>query len=183
MKTLNFWIVLMFLGGLYNTSMGQKHNSTTSKQSNNIHSTDYDPFDFYLGNWICYSKESALASYLQVSGVNSKDGIWEKFEHKNHTITYSIFYKDATTGIWTMSTVGPGTSNYQISGTRQLSDKSSSRTFYFEGTVRIKGKAYKDRIVIDYVNINTIIRTYEISTDNGLSYDVENRLNFKRIQS
>lgn len=65
---------------------------------------------------------------------------------------------------------------------REASDKPLNKhLYYFYGENVVNGKKVKDRFVFNQISRDTLQKAYEVSSDAGITWDVEYKLNFKRI--
>lgn len=151
----------------------------SDNSSNNIQSD----FDFLKGNWIVYNSESALAAYNKYTVFANGNGVLEQYESKEGAISVGLFYIDPVSGAWMHTWVSNENKSINSIGTRrEASDKLLNKhLYYFYGENVVNGKKVKDRFVFNQISRDTLQKAYEVSSDAGITWDVEYKLNFKRI--
>jgi len=138
------------------------------------------PFNFLIGNWASYSREATFAAYCHVKPIAAGSALEIHLEKPDGTMSVGLIYSDAMDERWKLTWVGPDDDNLTGNGVRYYTAGSDSNRFIFSGNTVLKGKSVLDRYVFENVNTDTVVKSYEISTDNGRSWDVEYKFTFKK---
>lgn len=177
MKPVKFLLVCSFMTiGFLSYSQKNKV-STSTEVSNNT------PFDFLNGNWIVYNNESALAAYNKFEPIADGKGIVEQYQNRKGVTSMGIFYQDPVTHHWMHTWVSDNARSVNPIGTRtyEVLQTPGNKKYYFYGESTTNGKIVKDRVVFNYISKDSLQKIYEVSTDNGLSWDCELKETFKRV--
>ena len=161
-------------------------NSYSQKAPGNTRSATAQstPFDFLTGNWIVYNNESALAAYNKFEPIAEGKGIAEQYQNRKGGMSMGIIYQDPVTNKWMHTWVSDNVKSFNPVGTRQLQPNSdqSNRVYQFYGESVINGKVIRDRVVFNHISQDSLQKRYEVSTDNGRSWDCEFKETFKRVK-
>jgi hypothetical protein len=162
-------------------SFGQKR-AKSKKITQSTKVVPNTPFNFLIGNWASYNREATFAAYCNIKSIAAGSGLEIHFEKPDGTMSVGLIYGDAMDDRWKMTWVGPDDESFSGNGVRFYKKGYDALRFEFSGDSYLNGKPIKDRYTFENVNADTIIKMYEVSTDNGTTWDVEYKYTFKRTQ-
>ncbi len=172
-------LLLSFLS--VNETIGQKR--TKSKKVIPIAKVvPNTPFNFFIGNWSSYNKESSFAAYCNVKSIAVGEAVEIHLENPDGTVSVGLIYEDPVFKKWKLAWVGPQDESWSGNGVRDLKQNSDPSSYIFEGETVLNGNRVKDRYIFENVNKETVVMMYEISTDNVGIWDLEYKFTFKRSQ-
>lgn len=178
-KTLILALTLLFCSLSINESIGQKR--TKSKKVTPIAKViPNTPFNFFLGNWSSYNKESSFAAYCNVKSIAQGSAVEIHVENPDGTVSVGLIYEDPILKRWKLAWVGPDHDDWSGNGVRELRKSADPLSYIFEGETVLNGNRVKDRYVFENVNKETVVMQYEISTDNAAKWDTEYKFTFKK---
>lgn len=179
MEKLFHILLLILLISFTNVSQAQR-NVKGKDLNNSARFTDLPILNNLVGNWVAYSRESSFAAYTNFQVLANGAGIVERFEDREGAISMGLYYTDPKSMEWHYTWVGTQYSNKMSNGQRVFKAGLGKNNLCFEGYTMLNDKLVKDQIRMEIVNGETLIKTYEVSTDGGVSWDVESKFVFKR---
>jgi len=135
-----------------------------------------------IGNWASYNREATFAAYCNIKPIAAGAGLEIHFEKPDGTMSVGLIYSDAIDDRWKLTWVGPDEDSFSGNGQRFYKKGYDVLRYEFSGSSNLNGKPILDRYVFENVNGDTIITIYEVSTDNGNSWDTEYKYTFKKTQ-
>lgn len=160
-------------------SYGQKK-PILQKSGQSAQMDSQTPFNFLIGTWASYNRESTFAAYCHIKPISSGNAIEIKMEHPDGTLSVGLIYTDAMDSRWKLVWVGADGSDLTGNGIRYYEPGLNPDRYVFKGNTNVKGQPAIDRYVFENVNKDTVIKSYEISLDGGKSWEVEYIFTFKR---
>ncbi len=170
----------MFCTFANNSIIGQKRakSKRTVTQTKVVPRT---PFNFLIGNWASYNREATLAAYINVKAIASGSALEIHLENPDGTMSVGLIYSDPISDNWKLAWVGPDETTTG-NGVRDFRLDSDPKRIIFEGITNLENKRAQDRYIFENVNSETVVKIYEISTDNGTTWDQEYKYTFKKTQ-
>ncbi|MBL0117938.1 MAG: hypothetical protein IPP89_02905 [Saprospiraceae bacterium] len=163
-----------------NSAIGQKR-AKSKKTIEQVKVIPRTPFNFLIGNWASYNKEATFAAYINVKVIAGGSALEIHLEKPDGTMSVGLIYSDPISDNWKLAWVGPDQSNSR-NGVRDLQPDGDPKRIIFLGLTNLDNKRALDRYIFENVNSDTVVKIYEISTDNGITWDQEYKYTFKKTQ-
>ncbi|HMY85297.1 MAG TPA: hypothetical protein PLC76_02300 [Saprospiraceae bacterium] len=176
------FLTVFIVGMMHFRALGQKR--PTSKKSVPVaRVVPQTPFNFLIGNWASYSQEATFAAYCNVKAIASGTALEIHLEKPDKTMSVGLIYSDALDDRWKMVWVGPDVNTMHSNGVRYYESSYDRNLYFFQGKTIFNGKSVKDRFMFENINNDTVVFSYELSTDNEKTWDIEFRFTFKKNNS